>query len=71
MCYSLDISLRTFARDKVHRVVHAILGHKGDPMVGRTVILKKIRVMLYEQKQRQQHIEDMGCNVCTLSLLNT
>ena len=63
--------MRTFARDKIHRVVHAILGHKGDPMVGRTVISKKIRVMLYEQKQRQQHIEAVGYDVCTISLLNT
>ena len=48
MCYSLDTSLRTFARDKVHIVVHAILRLKGDPMVGRTVMSKKIRIVLYE-----------------------
>lgn len=71
MCYSLDTSLRTFARDKVHIVVHAILGLKGDPMMGRTVMSKKIRMVLYEQTQRQQHIEAVGCDVCTASILNT
>lgn len=47
-------------RGKVHTVVHAILEHKGDPVVGRTVMSKKIRVMLYKQTQRQQHIEAVG-----------
>ena len=58
-------------RDEVHTVVHAILEHKGDPVVGRTVMSKKIRVMLYKQTQRQQHIEAVGCDVCTIIFLNT
>ena len=63
--------MRTFARDKVHIVVHAILALKGDPMVGRTVMSKKIRMVLYEQTQRQHHIEAVGCDVCSASILNT